>query len=72
MLDATQGPGLLGTFESRVQHPLLDLGFLHQVGCGLRQDQLPRPGLEALPVVLDHRHAVLERGEARPSTAGRT
>ena len=55
------------TFQRCVDDPLLDLGLLHQVDGACGQEDLPRPGLEALPVVLNHWHAVLKREHSRLS-----
>ena len=47
------------TFKGVEVDPLFDLGLLHQVDGGLRQDELPQTRPEAVPVVLHQGHAVL-------------
>ena len=54
------------TFEGGEVDPLFDLGLLHQVGGGLRQDELPQARPEAVPVVLHQGNAVLQGARGLP------
>lgn len=56
------------TFQRAVIYPLLDLGLFHEVGSFLCEDELPETGPEAVPVVLDHWHAVLWTEEEKLSS----
>ncbi len=49
------------TFESGVQHSLFDLGFVYHIGSRLREDELPRPRFETIPIVFNDGDAVLQK-----------
>lgn len=50
------------TFERGIQHSLFDLGFLYDIGSSLGENELSRPWLETIPVIFNHRDAVLQTG----------
>lgn len=62
-----KGQMVCRTSQRRVIEPLLDLGPVHQDGERVREEQLARARLEAPPVVLDDRNAVLKRAKGRSS-----
>lgn len=56
---------VLLTFERRVQNSLFDLGLLDHVGSRLGEDELPRPRFETIPVIFNHRDAVLQKDRVK-------
>lgn len=56
---------VLLTFERRVQNSLFDLGLLDHVGSRLGEDELPRPRFETVPVIFNHRDAVLQKDRVK-------
>lgn len=49
------------TFQDGVQDSLLDLGLIDHIGSHLSEDELPCSRFKTVPVVFDHRHAVLKK-----------
>lgn len=58
------------TFQGFVVDALLELGLLHDGGAVAQEQQLARPRLVAIPVVLGDRHGVLGGGRVAVNAPG--